>query len=129
MSCRSNIRKSVRDRERERDRDDDDDDMLKSGESMRPRFHRERDISRPGQEGREREGSRAEQIVPFVRVRGVSQSVSQSLSEEGGEGIRDIENTFLHPIQRMAIVSVPPLLLPSLLSLYTSSSLPLGSVK
>ena len=57
--------------------------MLKSGEeSMRPRFHSERDISR----GRQREGSRAEQIVPFVRVRGVSQSVSQSLSEEGGRG-------------------------------------------
>ena len=38
--------------------------------------------------------------MPFVRVRGVIQSVRQSVSEEGMEGIRDIENTFLHPIQR-----------------------------
>ena len=89
--------------------------MLKSGEeSMRPRFHSERDISR----GRQREGSRAEQIVPFVRVRGVSQSVRRAggrARARAGRGLGISKIPF--SIQRMAIVSVPPLLPP--LSLYS----------
>ena len=50
------------------------------------------------------------QIVPFVRVRGVSQSVSE-WGRQAGRGLAISKIPF--SIQRMAIVSEPPLLLPS----------------
>ena len=52
IPCRVVVKKSVRDREW----DQYDDDMLKSGGSVRPDFHRERDITHGSLRGGEDEG-------------------------------------------------------------------------